>query len=162
SGGSRRCPRPWPRREPSSTAAGRCRVPAGRGSPGSAGRVAPLALPLAGRLAQDKIFTRKNSACGRVFRDRSRCGDRGREPGPMVELMREALHTSVIDPVAASMNFLNEVASRFPAAISLAAGRPFDEFYAVEDVGRYLTAYIGYLRAQGVSEPRIRQAVLQY
>ena len=67
----------------------------------------------------------------------------------MVELARETLHTSVTDPVAASMNFLNEVASRFPAAISLAAGRPFDEFYAVEDVERYLAAYIAYLRAQG-------------
>ena len=58
----------------------------------------------------------------------------------MVELVREALHTSVTDPVAASMNFLNEVASRFPAAISLAAGRPFDGFYAVEDAERYLAA----------------------
>jgi hypothetical protein len=71
----------------------------------------------------------------------------------MVELVREALHTSVTDPVAASMNFLNEVAGRFPAAISLAAGRPFDEFYEVSDVERYLTAYIGHLRgAQGVAE----------
>jgi (S)-3,5-dihydroxyphenylglycine transaminase len=80
----------------------------------------------------------------------------------MVELPRESLHTSVTDPVAASMNFLNEVASRFPAAISLAAGRPFDEFYAVEDVGRYLSAYLGYLRDQGLDEARIRQAILQY
>src|ERR1022692_1409863 len=74
---------------------------------------------------------------------------RGRVPGPMAELARETLHTSVTDPVSASMNFLNEVASRFPAAISLAAGRPFDEFYAVEDVERYLAAYIGYLRGSG-------------
>jgi (S)-3,5-dihydroxyphenylglycine transaminase len=80
----------------------------------------------------------------------------------MVELVREALHTSVTDPVAASMNFLNEIASRFPAAISLAAGRPFDELYAVEDVERYLAAYIGYLRAQGMGEARLRQALLQY
>jgi (S)-3,5-dihydroxyphenylglycine transaminase len=80
----------------------------------------------------------------------------------MVELTREALHTSVTDPVAASMNFLNEVASRFPTAISLAAGRPFDEFYAVEDVERYLAAYVGYLRAQGMGEARVRQAILQY
>ena len=58
--------------------------------------------------------------------------------GPMVELARDTLHTSVTDPVAASMNFLNEVASRFPAAISLAAGRPFDEFYEVTDIERYL------------------------
>ena len=80
----------------------------------------------------------------------------------MVELTREALHTSVTDPVAASMNFLNEVASRFPAAISLAAGRPFDEFYTVADVEKYLAAYIAYLRAGGMGEARLRQAILQY
>jgi (S)-3,5-dihydroxyphenylglycine transaminase len=82
--------------------------------------------------------------------------------GPMVELARETLHTSVTDPVSASMNFLNEVASRFPAAISLAAGRPFDEFYAVEDVGRYLTGYIAFLREHGMAEAQVRQAILQY
>jgi (S)-3,5-dihydroxyphenylglycine transaminase len=80
----------------------------------------------------------------------------------MVELVRETLHISVTDPVAASMNFLNEVASRFPAAISLAAGRPFDDFYAVEDVERYLAAYVSHLRAQGMGESRVRQAILQY
>jgi (S)-3,5-dihydroxyphenylglycine transaminase len=80
----------------------------------------------------------------------------------MVELVREELHTSVIDPVSGSMNFLNEIAGRFPDAISLAAGRPFDEFYAVEDVERYLCAYIAHLRAGGMSEGRVRQALLQY
>jgi (S)-3,5-dihydroxyphenylglycine transaminase len=60
------------------------------------------------------------------------------------------------------MNFLNEVASRFPEAISLAAGRPFDEFYAVEDGERYLAAYIAHLRDQGIGEARVRQSVLQY
>ena len=80
----------------------------------------------------------------------------------MVELPRSALHASVTDPGAASMNFLNEAASRFPAAISLAAGRPSDEFYAVEDVQRYLAAYIGHLRGQGLGEARVRQAILQY
>ncbi|MGD0243426.1 MAG: PLP-dependent aminotransferase family protein [Streptosporangiaceae bacterium] len=80
----------------------------------------------------------------------------------MVKLVREALHTSVTDPVAASMNFLNEVAGRFPAAISLAAGRPYDEFYAVEDVERYLGAYVAHLRGQGMDEARVRQAILQY
>src|ERR1700727_2570937 len=82
--------------------------------------------------------------------------------GLMVEIARDTLHTSVTDPVAASMNFLNEVASRFPAAISLAAGRPFDEFYEVEDVERYLTAYIAHLRAAGIAPASVRQAILQY
>jgi (S)-3,5-dihydroxyphenylglycine transaminase len=80
----------------------------------------------------------------------------------MVELARETLHTSVTDPVAASMNFLNEIASRFPAAISLAAGRPFDEFYDVTDVERYLATYVAHLRAGAMSEARVRQAIFQY
>jgi (S)-3,5-dihydroxyphenylglycine transaminase len=60
------------------------------------------------------------------------------------------------------MNFLNEIAGRFPDAISLAAGRPFDGFYTAEDVGHYLAAYCAYLRAEGMSQARIRQAILQY
>ncbi len=80
----------------------------------------------------------------------------------MVELAREALHTSVTDPVSASMNFLNEVAIRFPDAISLAAGRPFDDFYTIDDIGEHLATYLGHLRAQGTSEAGIRQSVLQY
>jgi (S)-3,5-dihydroxyphenylglycine transaminase len=80
----------------------------------------------------------------------------------MVELVREALHTSVTDPVSASMNFLNEVAGRFPDAISLAAGRPFDEFYQIGDIDQHLASYVAHLRAGGMSEPRIRQSLLQY
>jgi (S)-3,5-dihydroxyphenylglycine transaminase len=77
----------------------------------------------------------------------------------MVELARESLHVSVTDPVAASMNFLNEIAGRFPDAISLAAGRPFDEFYVTEDVERYLAAYTAHLNEQNKDA---RQALLQY
>ena len=50
----------------------------------------------------------------------------------------------------------------FPTAISLAAGRPFDEFYDVTDIERYLAAYVAHLRAGGMSEARVRQAILQY
>ena len=60
------------------------------------------------------------------------------------------------------MNFLNEVAMRFPSAISLAAGRPFDAFYTVEDVERYLATYVSQLRADDIGEPSVRQAILQY
>ena len=80
----------------------------------------------------------------------------------MVALAREALHASVTDPVAASMNFLNEIAGRYPGSISLAAGRPYDEFYAVADVERYLAVYVTHLRGRGMSEAAIRQALLQY
>jgi (S)-3,5-dihydroxyphenylglycine transaminase len=80
----------------------------------------------------------------------------------MVQLAREALHASVTDPVASSMNFLNEIAERYPASISLAAGRPFDEFYTLADVERYLAVYVTHLRGLGMSEAAIRRAMLQY
>lgn len=80
----------------------------------------------------------------------------------MVELPRADLHGSVSDPAATSMNFLNEVASRFPNAISLAAGRPFDGFYSTEDVQRYLAAYLDHVRAGGLPEEQVRRMLLQY
>jgi (S)-3,5-dihydroxyphenylglycine transaminase len=80
----------------------------------------------------------------------------------VVDLLREELHGSVTDPVAASMNFLNEIAGRYPDAISLAAGRPYEGFYRTEDVGRYLDVYTGYLRQQGIGEERVRRTVMQY
>lgn len=80
----------------------------------------------------------------------------------MVELSRADLHVSVSDPAATSMNFLNEVAGRFPNAISLAAGRPYDGFYATDDVQRYLAVYLDHLRAEGLSEAQVRGLLLQY
>jgi (S)-3,5-dihydroxyphenylglycine transaminase len=80
----------------------------------------------------------------------------------MVELSRADLHVSVSDPAATSMNFLNEVAGRYPNAISLAAGRPYDGFYSTEDVQRYLGTYLDHLRAEGLSEEQLRGLLLQY
>jgi (S)-3,5-dihydroxyphenylglycine transaminase len=80
----------------------------------------------------------------------------------MVQLSREALHVSVSDPVSASMNFLNEVAGRFPDAISLAAGRPYDEFHEVSDIDRYLGIYLEHLGERGLRAAQIRQRLMQY
>lgn len=80
----------------------------------------------------------------------------------MVELSRADLHVSVSDPVATSMNFLNEIAGRYPDAISLAAGRPYDGFYSAEDVIRYQRSYVDHLRARGWDEERLRRLLLQY
>ena len=80
----------------------------------------------------------------------------------MTELSRADLHVSVSDPVATSMNFLNEIAGRYPDAISLAAGRPYDGFYSVEDVLRYQQSYVDHLRDSGIGEARIRGLLLQY
>jgi (S)-3,5-dihydroxyphenylglycine transaminase len=80
----------------------------------------------------------------------------------VVELSRSDLHVSVTDPAATSMNFLNEVAGRYPDAISLAAGRPYDGFYSVEDIQRYLRSYVDHLRVGGMDEAEVRGLLLQY
>src|SRR5256714_15617035 len=80
----------------------------------------------------------------------------------MVELKREALHTSVTDPVAASMNFLNEVAGRFPDAISLAAGRPYEGFYDTGDIARFLAVYAAHLAGRGLRSAQVRGLLMPY
>jgi (S)-3,5-dihydroxyphenylglycine transaminase len=79
-----------------------------------------------------------------------------------VELAKSDLHVSVSDPVSASMTFLNEIASRFPDAISLAAGRPYDGFYETADVTRYLRRYMDYRAAGGLGPDAVRSQLLQY
>lgn len=81
---------------------------------------------------------------------------------PTVQLPRSSLHESVTDPVAASMNFLNEVANRYPDAISLAAGRPYEGFNRTEDINRYLDVYARHLSDQGQDDEQVRRALMQY
>ncbi|MEN3308212.1 MAG: (S)-3,5-dihydroxyphenylglycine transaminase [Micromonosporaceae bacterium] len=80
----------------------------------------------------------------------------------MVDLLRDELHASVTDPVAASMNFLNEIAGRYPDAISLAAGRPYEGFYRTEDIGRYLDIYAAHLGRRGAGAEAVRRTLMQY
>jgi (S)-3,5-dihydroxyphenylglycine transaminase len=79
-----------------------------------------------------------------------------------LEIRKESLHASVSDPEAGTMNFLNEVAARFPDAISLAAGRPYEGFYSAEDVTRYLAVFSAHLRASGLGEAAVRRWFTQY
>ncbi|NUS15710.1 MAG: PLP-dependent aminotransferase family protein [Streptomyces sp.] len=60
------------------------------------------------------------------------------------------------------MNFLNEVAARFPDAVSLAAGRPYDGFHTAEDVHRYLRSYLAHLEGLGLDRERRERLLLQY
>jgi (S)-3,5-dihydroxyphenylglycine transaminase len=79
-----------------------------------------------------------------------------------MEWRREELHVAVRDPAAASMNFLNEVAQRFPDAVSLAAGRPYDGFYVADDVERYLRVFRDHLASTGMSSSAVDRTLLQY
>ena len=82
---------------------------------------------------------------------------------PVDVWQRSDLHASLADPALESMNLLNEIANRFPEAISFAAGRPYEEFFDVEDTHRYLRAYCTYLaEEQGYDQRRINRTLLQY
>lgn len=80
----------------------------------------------------------------------------------MAELRLTDLHGSLTDRALNSMNFLNEVSHHYPDAISLAAGRPTEEFFALEDLHRYLDLFADHLRAQGYDEAAIRRTIFQY
>jgi (S)-3,5-dihydroxyphenylglycine transaminase len=80
----------------------------------------------------------------------------------MADLELSDLHGSLTDRALNSMNFLNEISHHYPDAISLAAGRPTEEFFALEDLHRYLDLFAQYLRDQGYDEAAVRRTIFQY
>jgi (S)-3,5-dihydroxyphenylglycine transaminase len=81
----------------------------------------------------------------------------------MADLDVADLHGALTDKALNSMNFLNEVAQHYPDAISLAAGRPAEEFYAIEDLHSYLDTFCEYLRDElGYDDAAVRRTVFQY
>jgi (S)-3,5-dihydroxyphenylglycine transaminase len=68
----------------------------------------------------------------------------------------------VSDPVLDTMNFLNEVTTRYPDAISFAPGRPYDGFFDTEQIFTHLRRYLDHLAGRGLSPARIRDALFQY
>ncbi|MFJ9027866.1 PLP-dependent aminotransferase family protein [Streptomyces sp. NPDC102274] len=73
------------------------------------------------------------------------------------------LHESLSDPVLDAMNFLNEVVSRFPDAISFAPGRPTEGDFEPEDLARHLLTYTTYLEKElGWSRDQVRTQLFQY
>ncbi|MEU8927925.1 PLP-dependent aminotransferase family protein [Kitasatospora sp. NPDC048545] len=79
------------------------------------------------------------------------------------ELLIGDLHASLASPVSESMNFLNEIALRYPEAVSLAAGRPYEGFFDLDDLPRHLSLYRRHLTERlGGDEESVRRTVLQY
>ncbi|MFG1803602.1 PLP-dependent aminotransferase family protein [Micromonospora carbonacea] len=73
------------------------------------------------------------------------------------------LHPAVGDPALNSMNFLNEVAQRYPDAVSLAAGRPYEEFFDVADLHRHLETFRAHLADDlGYGPAQVHRALFQY
>jgi len=80
-----------------------------------------------------------------------------------VDLAASTLHGSLVDPALESMNFLNEVASRYPSAVSFASGRPCEEFFDVSLIHQYIDTYCRYLTDElGYSEAQLNRALFQY
>jgi (S)-3,5-dihydroxyphenylglycine transaminase len=82
---------------------------------------------------------------------------------PASRLSTASLHPSLEDPALASMNFLNEVGSRYPDAVSFASGRPAEEFFDVKLIHQYLDRFCEYLEnVLGYSETLVGQTLFQY
>ena len=78
-------------------------------------------------------------------------------------LSADELHGSLGDPLMDVMNFLNEVTSRYPEAISFGPGRPYEGLFEVERIGYYLDAYTRHLSEDlGRTPDEVRTLLFQY
>lgn len=85
------------------------------------------------------------------------------EVPPGIRLRTGPLHSSVSDPALTSMTLLNEIAGRFPDAVSFAAGRPYEGFYDVAALGRQLSVFERHLTDDlGLTPDAVRRTFFQY
>lgn len=79
------------------------------------------------------------------------------------DLVTAEMHGALEDPALNSMNFLNEVANHYPDAISLAAGRPCEEFFDIDGLHQYIQTFCRYLSEDlGYDDVQVRRTVFQY
>src|SRR5262245_56485422 len=82
---------------------------------------------------------------------------------PHTTLSSADLHVSLVDPVLDAMDLLNEIAARYPNAVSFAPGWPPEEPFQTTDVERYLGAYADHMvRRDGWSAENVRHELFQY
>jgi (S)-3,5-dihydroxyphenylglycine transaminase len=85
------------------------------------------------------------------------------EPNRRPALLHRAhLHASLSDPLMETMNFLNEIAMRYPRAISFAPGRPHDGFFSTEQIFDHIRRYLKHLEDEGRTPDQIRSLMYQY
>jgi len=73
-----------------------------------------------------------------------------------------SLHASVTDPALTSMTLLNDIAGRYPEAVSFAAGRPYEGFFDTGSLPRQLRAFEEHLEGAGLGPDGIRRVFFQY
>ncbi|WP_405528515.1 PLP-dependent aminotransferase family protein [Streptomyces avidinii] len=67
------------------------------------------------------------------------------------------------DSVFDAMNFLSEVAERYPDAVSFAAGRPYEDYFDPDSIPRHIKVYQRYLQdTVGLSDSAVRRRLMQY
>lgn len=64
------------------------------------------------------------------------------------------LNRALYDEKMQVMNFLNEVANRYPDAISFAPGRPLETFFDVENSMTYISTFVEHCRQKGAAGER--------
>lgn len=80
-----------------------------------------------------------------------------------VRIPADDLPAALADPVLHSASFLNEIASCYPDAIPLAAGRPFDGFFDPREIAAALAAYQEYLLDErGYDHDQLTRDLFQY
>jgi (S)-3,5-dihydroxyphenylglycine transaminase len=84
------------------------------------------------------------------------------EPPAFSPLRKADLHASLCDPVLDTMNFLNEITTRYPDAISFAPGRPYGGFFDNEQIFSHIHRYLDHLVEQGVTPQEINTSMYQY
>lgn len=83
--------------------------------------------------------------------------------GAEASLLLSDLHPALGDQTLDSMGFLNEIADRYPEAISFAPGRPYEQFYDLEDIPRYLERFLRHCREEkGLAPEATRRLLFQY
>jgi (S)-3,5-dihydroxyphenylglycine transaminase len=82
---------------------------------------------------------------------------------PDIDLGPDRIFPALADPVLSSAALLNEIASRHPEAISLAAGRPYDGFFEPAELGRLIDEYRQHLTGElGLSGDEVTRRLFQY
>jgi (S)-3,5-dihydroxyphenylglycine transaminase len=81
---------------------------------------------------------------------------------PTADLELGGLHPSLQDPALTSMNLLNEITGRFPDALSFAPGRPYEQFFDLDSLPRYLQLFREHLAGLGQSPEQVRRTLCQY
>ncbi|OKI00750.1 GntR family transcriptional regulator [Streptomyces sp. CB02923] len=85
------------------------------------------------------------------------------QPEIFAELNTATLHASLADASMESMNLLNQIADRYPEAISFAAGRPYEGFYDASQVHEYLQVFCDHLAGERrMTEAEIARTLFQY